>query len=668
MRKNKFPKNKKGIFSAAAAVFLSWVAWTELAQGKIVINEIFFDPEGADEGREWVELYNDGKESDSLEGWDIDPDGGAYFKLDGLEIGPRQLLLVKGFGKMRNERGQIALYNSSKHVAENLVDYVQYGSWDLGSTENKVRDRAVSAGIWKEGEFVGIGKEGDSIALYPGERCSDSAKDWEIYPQGGTPGVFNKKYEEKEEEPEAVEFLGKLSINELFPNPREKGDMGEFIELYNGTDKEISLENLTLTDRSCGEGLKESDWPESVFAIRSGEYLFFDADALDITLANSKDTVRLCAKAQELAKVEYSSAKEGLSYSFDGKRWRWSKFLTPGKANIFNNEPQGLLRIDEEIYENVYADFAVTTEDADGDNVKVTWDFGDGHKSYKAQTRHKYKEKGSYEASVKLTDGSEDLLIPFKVKVEEFPRRKIRIVEIAPNPPGKDTENEYVLLLNKSAKKVNLKGWSLATGRNSSKLVNHPLREDFVIEGGKTKKLEREDCAFSLGNEKGRLVLRYPDGEEVHSAKYKAREKTVKEGEVYRKIEGGWEWIAGESKKLEVEDEEEREKTGKSDEKSESENKKEAAAITPEEVGKQSVLGVEKKFAGKILEIRSHAVLAKFAAYETEKQKKKLFVYADAYRFVPEAIVKEHYAASFFKKISSKLSRSVGFLWVDSKP
>lgn len=641
----------------AAFLGLSF-CWADFAKGKIIINEIIFDPKGADEGKEWIELYNTGEEDVFLDGWDIDPDSGNYFKLDGLMIRSGQLLLLEGFGKMRNERGQVALYSSTKHVAENMADYVQYGSWDLGSTENKVRERAVAAGIWKEEDFVVIGKEGDSIALYPGERCSDSAEDWETYPQGGTPGVFNKKYEKKEEESDGGELFGKLLISELFPNPREKGDVGEFIELYNGLGKEVSLRELTLTDKSCQAELEGSDWPEEVSVVGSGEYAYFDADALGITLANSKDAVRLCAKEQELAKVEYASAKEGLSYSFDGKRWRWTKFLTPGKANIFNNEPQGTLKIDEDVYKDVYASFAVSTGDADGDKVTVSWDFGDGRRSYKAQTRHKYKEEGSYQASVQISDGSEDVIIPFKVKVKEFPRRKVRIVEVSPNPVGSDTENEYVLLLNKSEKEVNLKGWSLATGRNSSKLVNHPIREDFVIKGGKTKILTRDLCAFSLGNEKGRLELRYPDGEQAHTAKYKAPGKSVEEGEIYRKIEGGWEWVAGKNKKSKVESEKESEEVEGGEEVLEIESaaKKEAEL---ENIGKQSVLGAQKRFAGEVAEFYCCKHVPGLAAYMSAEAKGKVFAYAFSYRFVPEAAIPEHYAVRFWRGFSAKTR----YLW-----
>ena len=56
--------------------------WADFAKGKIIINEIIFDPKGADEGKEWIELYNTGEEDVFLDGWDIDPDSGNYFKLD----------------------------------------------------------------------------------------------------------------------------------------------------------------------------------------------------------------------------------------------------------------------------------------------------------------------------------------------------------------------------------------------------------------------------------------------------------------------------------------------------------------------------------------------------------------------------------------------------------
>jgi len=100
------------------------------------------------------------------------------------------------------------------------------------------------------------------------------------------------------------------------------------------------------------------------------------------------------------------------------------------------------IKKDDKIYKNIYAYFKVKINDPDKDKIKVVWDFGDGRKSYKKETRHKYKETGKYSVSLKIFDGSEEIIKNFEIRVKKFSYPKVRIAGLLPNPAGKDSENE----------------------------------------------------------------------------------------------------------------------------------------------------------------------------------------------------------------------------------
>ena len=77
-------------------LFLSWIGLVH-ASG-VVINEAFVNPDGADGGFEWVELYNAGDVEADLSGWQIQ--GGTsslsvdHTFDDGFTMAPKSFLLI----------------------------------------------------------------------------------------------------------------------------------------------------------------------------------------------------------------------------------------------------------------------------------------------------------------------------------------------------------------------------------------------------------------------------------------------------------------------------------------------------------------------------------------------------------------------------------------------
>lgn len=116
----------------------------------------------------------------------------------------------------------------------------------------------------------------------------------------------------------------------------------------------------------------------------------------------------------------------------------------------------------------------------------------------------------------------------------------IKITALSPNPAGNDVKKEWLTIKNGTKKEINLKGWSIATGWK--KMYNHPIREDFKIKPGKSKKLTRKICAFTLNNTKSKIELRDPLGETVQEIKYNRKKDKIKDDEVYQIKGKKWNW------------------------------------------------------------------------------------------------------------------------------
>jgi len=457
----------------------------------IKINELFPNPEESPEKKnEFVELYNFGDDSIDFAGWSIEDKTGSY-KLAGA-IDSQDYIAFYNTVTLNNNGDEIKLLNPSGGI----VSQVPYGK----AAENY--SYSFDGKKWQWTSFM-------------------------------TPSEENK-FEVKKE------YSNKVYLNEILPNPSGDEKTGEYIEIYNPAKNKIDLAGWILRDSS-----KTGKYVllEKAIIKTKGYLVIYRVD-FKFALNNSGNEMVYLLDPNEsiVASIAYSKAKEDVSYNFDGEDWRWSRFLTPGKENKFNKLPKIQVKIDKKIYKNIYADFEVKINDPDKDKTKIVWNFGDGRKSYKRKTRHKYKETGDYKASIKVNDGSEDIIKKFNVKVKNFPRPKVRITRLSPNPEGKDSENEWIEVKNKSKKDVNLKNWSIATGKSSKKLINHPIYEDFIIKPGETEKITRGISKFSLNNKKSRIELRYPDGRVAHKAKYK-RKDGVKEDEIYEKVKGeGWKW------------------------------------------------------------------------------------------------------------------------------
>jgi hypothetical protein len=515
----------------------------------VIINELMWMGSSSSIADEWIELKNiSGSTVDfKLTPWSIYKNDSLMLVVDKGAVNSGKYFLVSNNPEnykftngqsilnikpdfintdisLSNTSAQYKLYDAPDNSGS-LIDVADDGSGTPLAGENG----AVKKSMERNADFSDGTIASSWHTCYKPENLDDGSADC------GTPGAQNSE----EEKPEPVVYADEIIINEILPNP--SGDEeNEFIELYNPGDENVDLSGWTLKDAG-----KTSHYIfHSDTIIKSGGYLVIYRKDFKFALNNSGDesVYLMDPNGEEVSKIFYDKANEGVSYNFDGNTWRWSRFITPGEDNKFNNLPDSKTKKDKKIFVGVYADFKAEAKDKNKDQLKFTWDFGDGHKSYKKETRHKYEKAGKYEVKLKIFDGSEEKIETFKIEVKKFPRDKVKIRSLCPNPEGSDSKNEWLSIKNYSDEEINLKGWGIATGYK--KLYNHPINEDFEIKAGGERIISRKYANFSLNNEKSKVELRYPDGKTAYKVKYdKGDEKAHQENEVYERTDEGWQWL-----------------------------------------------------------------------------------------------------------------------------
>jgi len=331
-------------------------------------------------------------------------------------------------------------------------------------------------------------------------------------------------------------YSSSVRINEILANPSGPEEKEEFIELYNPTDDDVDLSLWSLKDMSAtGKYI----FPLET-TVPTKHFFTIYRPTFDFALNNSNETLFLLDPNGETRDtVTYKTAKEDISFNYTSSGWRGGT-PTPDAPNHTNALPETKEKIPRKGYKNVALSFDARGKDEEGDSLKYTWNFGDGHKSYKEKTTHTYKDNGTYIVTLKTSDGKDDVEETFSLIVQSFPHPTVRIIAILPNPTGIDTTHEWVLIENREKKKINLKGYSIATGWK--KLSNHPIREDFFIQAKKQALLFNTISLFTLPNQKGKIELRAPDGKTLQKIQYKL-DAPLKDERIYRKEKGSaWQW------------------------------------------------------------------------------------------------------------------------------
>jgi hypothetical protein len=181
----------------------------------VKINEVLYNPLGADDGNEWVELYNSGGSAVDLTEWTISgSDGSIKATLPSIILPPDCYLIIH-FGPEEpgmhdtnfeddsqayffagnlkevfyNDGDAVALYVGNPSV-DTIVDYVAWSSKGT-SLSALAENHASAAGIWTEGTFLDTSYQSGSFVMRGetiGRDCAsadtDKSEDWDD--NGGT--------------------------------------------------------------------------------------------------------------------------------------------------------------------------------------------------------------------------------------------------------------------------------------------------------------------------------------------------------------------------------------------------------------------------------------------------------------------------------------------------
>lgn len=498
------------------------------AEASILLSEIQVSGDKAAD--EFVELYNTGDEALNLTGYSLRRKSQSDVTAKGSSLktfGSSDTVPAQGYFLWASSSG-IFQAHADTTTSGGLSDNNSLGLFDKDGN-------LIEALTWGTGHILPF-----SPATFDNPEKKESfSRDLDTLNWSKTKTISptNSKGEIWKEEvpppPEPKPF-SQIIINEVFPNPREKGDLGEFIELYNPLLETVDLSGWEIRDASTSG---KYTFPSGA-TIESLGYRVITDQEFTLALNNSNETLTLFdAEKRVIHTVSYAKTKEGITLNLVGDKLKGGKVPTPGTANILNADPVTTERVPKRGYRGIAVEFRAKGQDSDGDSLKYTWDFGDGHKSYKAKTTHKYQDIGKYTVTLTTDDGVDTTTETFELKIEKYEAPKLRIVALSPNPQGKDSDLEWIEIENREKKTVDLQGFGIATGSKKQSITNHPINESLEIKGKSVKRLTRQAALFSLHNSKGYVELRAPTGEVVHRLKYKF-DKSLPEGVMLKKEKG----------------------------------------------------------------------------------------------------------------------------------
>ena len=263
----------------------------------VVINEFASNPDGGDEGNEWVELYNNEAETVDLEGWSFQSGTSSLSErhvFTGVTIEPGAMLVLGGanvqFADVTAD-GNLSMGNATSSgdamrlldATGAIADTVIYGPDNSDGFTDDLGMVATSTGA-APGNALSSGRSPD------GSDTDDSGVDIVEFEEP-TPGEANAFVEPAV----CVPSVGTVVVNELLPNPDGTDDGQEWVELHNTGGTDVSLDGWMLEAATSDWEGPDVTFPAGVsiapgaFFLVGGE-LVDDVDYLgEISLGNDSD-------------------------------------------------------------------------------------------------------------------------------------------------------------------------------------------------------------------------------------------------------------------------------------------------------------------------------------------------------------------------------------------
>lgn len=257
-----------------------------VATNEVIINELFADPEGSDDSKEWIELKNTSDHPVSLAGWQLDDiDGGSKpYAFKDETIGPESFLL------MSNTVTNITLNNTTD--AARLIDpngtatsqYV-YPKIETGKSWARMKN-----GEWEIAINTTPGEENEETATTDAD--STTEPDANIIDQG----TANQS---------------PVDVSEVFPNPQGSDTGNEWIEIRNSSGAVLDVSGWKIKNAAG----KTFTFPEGT-TIEALGYITVSDKTTKIQLKNTGDQVQLIDADNTVQDtIEFQSAPENVSFA-----------------------------------------------------------------------------------------------------------------------------------------------------------------------------------------------------------------------------------------------------------------------------------------------------------------------------------------------------------------
>lgn len=174
------------------------IAFCSLLSARVVINEVCYDPLGADSGKEWIELYNASERSVDLTGCKIYSGGVRYkkdFEFPYFVLRPHRFLLIGGT-EVPNVH---FVHNFSFQNGGSVSDGICFVNADSSYTDTVIYDSPndnllIDDHGWPASSYAEDAPEGCSLARVSDGWDTDQSGDDFIVERSPTPGAPNHVY------------------------------------------------------------------------------------------------------------------------------------------------------------------------------------------------------------------------------------------------------------------------------------------------------------------------------------------------------------------------------------------------------------------------------------------------------------------------------------------
>ncbi len=524
--------------------------------GNVLVNEFVSDPD--DEDVEWIELYNTTDQTISFEGWVIEDGTEAQTMISGTINSKGFFVIEKPKGKLNNTGDIIFLY-TQQHT---LIDRVTYGGWDDGNKNDNAP---------KAQDPYSTARKIDGLNSF------NNASDFSLTttPTKGTSNIVTQENNENSTDilslPNTTysSYPNTIVINELYPNPPGTDD-AEFIELLNIGNIAVNVQGWIIGDTTTKRyTLTQEDLGTTTLSPL--DILVLPRSITKIALNNTGgETVKLFHPDKVLSdSTSYTEkAEEGTSYARNSEgQWQWTLTTTEGKSNtitIPNQSPVPFFEIAYQgnaanpLYEpgEVLAFDASDSTDPDNDQLVFAWDFGDATSANSIAPLHIFEKEGIYTVALTISDSSittatsstiiistttntstpSRILEPVSTSPYTPTNHTIFINELYPNPPGDDTQGEFIELINIGATPFDLSLWTLDDDEEGSRPYTIP--EYTIIDPNNFLTFPRSQTKLALNNTHDAVRL-FASNEQLVDSIYFDK---IAEGASYIKLGNEWRW------------------------------------------------------------------------------------------------------------------------------